>query len=341
MKLEMGESLIYSWLRHVKSCRIVQTNWKPSATWELQNSNELETMLELVDEFFNKEFGSVFKKNAGLSQLLKQCECDLIGLSLRDGKNFFYAVEVAFHSGGINYGNKDYTTAKILEKMARAAFCLKGFFGANDGKIIFAAPKIYPNVEEILVPAVDDLQQIFKECDFNFNFGLMYNDTFKEKILDPVIKLCDEDNINDTSELFTRSYKLYSMFRDGKKNYSSASRIKVTIPAEQENLPDGDKAKPIGRLVSEDFRALLTASAADEREVQDMQDATFSKENFHCNYPVLSKTRDASNKSRYYAEPVFIRGEKFFICNDWYDRPANNDRPYLLKWFMTHGWQAD
>ena len=332
MKLEMGESLIYSWLRHVKACRIVQTNWKPSATWELQTSDKLETMLKSIDESFNPKFGSIFKKNVGLSQLLKQCECDLIGLSLRDGKNFFFAVEVAFHSGGINYGNKDYTTAKILEKMARAAFCLKGFFCANDGEIIFASPKIYPNVEEILVPAVKDLQQIFNDHNFNFNFGLMYNNTFNEKILNPVIKLCDEDTINDTSELFARSYKLYSMFVDGKKN---------NVTDEQENLTNGDKAKSIGNLVKEDFRRLLAAGAADEREVQDMQDATLSKKNFHCNYPVLSKTRDDSNKSRYYAEPVWIRGEKFFICNDWYERSTNNDRPYLLKWFMTHSLQTN
>lgn len=99
MKLEMGESLIYSWLRHVKACRIVQTNWKPSATWELQTSDKLETMLKSIDESFNPKFGSIFKKNVGLSQLLKQCECDLIGLSLRDGKNFFFRSRSCFSFG--------------------------------------------------------------------------------------------------------------------------------------------------------------------------------------------------------------------------------------------------
>lgn len=29
MKIEMGESLFYSWLRHVKECQIVQTSWNP------------------------------------------------------------------------------------------------------------------------------------------------------------------------------------------------------------------------------------------------------------------------------------------------------------------------
>ena len=31
MKIEMGESLIYSWLRHEKHCQLTQKNWKASA----------------------------------------------------------------------------------------------------------------------------------------------------------------------------------------------------------------------------------------------------------------------------------------------------------------------
>ncbi len=44
MKIEMGESLFYSWLRHVKACQIVQTNWKVSQHWELKHEAEIEAM---------------------------------------------------------------------------------------------------------------------------------------------------------------------------------------------------------------------------------------------------------------------------------------------------------
>ena len=33
MKVEMGESLGYSYLRHVKNCWLTQTNWKASEHW--------------------------------------------------------------------------------------------------------------------------------------------------------------------------------------------------------------------------------------------------------------------------------------------------------------------
>lgn len=42
MKIEVGESLLLSWLKHIKKCQIVQTNWKASSKWELKNRKVLE-----------------------------------------------------------------------------------------------------------------------------------------------------------------------------------------------------------------------------------------------------------------------------------------------------------
>ena len=41
----MGESLFYSWLRHVKECQIVQTNWTTSSQWQLNNEDRLEEIM--------------------------------------------------------------------------------------------------------------------------------------------------------------------------------------------------------------------------------------------------------------------------------------------------------
>ena len=53
MKSEMRESLILSWLRHIKECQIVQTNWKPSSKWELKGIEQIEklTGVDLFMEF--------------------------------------------------------------------------------------------------------------------------------------------------------------------------------------------------------------------------------------------------------------------------------------------------
>ena len=97
MKIEMGESLFYSWLRHVKECQIVQTNWTTSAKWPLQHADKLEEMMQLSDRLFSTKYSySLYKNNASLSQLLQQAECDVIGLAIRGGTNKVYAVDVAF-----------------------------------------------------------------------------------------------------------------------------------------------------------------------------------------------------------------------------------------------------
>lgn len=57
MKIEMGESLFYSWLRHVKECQVVQTNWKVSSQWTLLHEDELETIKEKTDTFFHEKYG--------------------------------------------------------------------------------------------------------------------------------------------------------------------------------------------------------------------------------------------------------------------------------------------
>ena len=122
MKIEMGESLFYSWLRHVKDCQIVQTNWKVSPQWELKHMDELQTLMDLTDRHFSEKYGyRIYKKNSSLSQIILQGECDAVGVSLQDGKMKVYAVDVAFHEGGLSYGSRQETVMKIVAKSLRTA----------------------------------------------------------------------------------------------------------------------------------------------------------------------------------------------------------------------------
>ena len=96
MKIEMGESLFYSWLRHVKACQIVQTNWKVSPQWPLQHEEELAELLSATDNLFSTKYGyKVFKKNTSLSQIIQQGECDAVGLSIANGP--LLNLDIPFH----------------------------------------------------------------------------------------------------------------------------------------------------------------------------------------------------------------------------------------------------
>ena len=128
MKIEMGESLFYSWLRHVKDCQIVQTNWKASPQWDLQHQEELEGLYRNIDQDLQEKLGyRVFKNNSSLEQVIRQGECDALGSNIQDGQVSYYAVDVAFHESGVCYGSREETVARIIKKCVRTAFCIYGF----------------------------------------------------------------------------------------------------------------------------------------------------------------------------------------------------------------------
>lgn len=211
MKIEMGESLVYSWLRHTKQCQIVQTNWKVSPQWAFHHENELDGLMKRASALFEEKYHyHIFKNTKRLSQLIRQGECDAIGLHIGDNGSNVYAVDIAFHEGGLNYGSTDETVMKIVAKSLRTAFCLYGFMDTKVGEIAFASPKVNPSVLLPLMPCIDDANLLLKECGFDFTISLLANDSFNREILQPVLALSSE--VADTSELFLRSYQMWKMF---------------------------------------------------------------------------------------------------------------------------------
>ncbi len=100
MQLEIAESLCPSYLRHVKGCWLVQTNWKTSEHWVKQKSDsDLESSFESMRRLFDPD-GMIFKKTKDASQFLKQGEIDVVGVG-QDGS--VQALDVAFHEDGLNY----------------------------------------------------------------------------------------------------------------------------------------------------------------------------------------------------------------------------------------------
>lgn len=226
MKIEMGESLFYSWLRHVKECQIVQTNWKVSSQWQLSDADVLEELMTLVDKHYSQKYGyAIFKHNTSLSQILQQGECDVLGISIQLDYMKYYAIDVAFHEGGLNYGNRDSTVMKVLEKCARTAFCLHGYLSTKEAEIIFASPKINSAVLSDLIPCMEEMNELFSNKGYDFTFRIIANEEYNDLVLKPILKV--SDRVADTSELFLRSYQMYKMFSDVK---TTAKRTRSATP---------------------------------------------------------------------------------------------------------------
>lgn len=339
MKIEIGESLFYSWLRHVKQCQIVQNNWKVSSQWENKHEDEIDNYMKTIDDYFlNKYNYRIFKNISSSKQLLRQAECDVLGISISNKKTDIYAVDVAFHEGGLLYGSRETTVMKVVEKCVRTAFCIYGYLDNKDAEIIFASPKITPAILADLFPCFYDLHNVFYQLGFSYKFRLIANEEFDTNILKPILFVSKD--VADTSELFMRSYQMFKMF-DSNKTVSNKTvqrhQAKSTVAEGIENVDDNLLAElKVGEIARKVFAPMLEKGVATEDEIKWMQDADYSKQFFGLNYPVLIKTNATQKESRYYAQLLNIYGETYRLCSEWFETELNNDKPYLLKWIAKH-----
>lgn len=306
MKIEIGESLLLSWLRHAKGCQLVQTNWKPSVTsWTLMNEEVIQKLMDESGKHFKDMFGyEIYKKNTSFEQLIQQAEIDVLGVSYERDAHHIYAIDVAFHEAGLNYGSKDETVMRIAKKLLRTAMCIYGYFGYSHGDIIFASPKINNNVFEALSPCMEQIKKILINNELNFDIRLIANGAFEEKILRPV--LAATSLVADTSELFMRSIQLYNLFADNKQTRISNSKSDIDGIKVEDGK--GLEEMRIGILVRTTLRKMFENGEVSPEEVKQMQEPSYSKKTFDIQYPLLRKASlsDGNKTPRYWAEAVEI-----------------------------------
>ncbi|OCZ54290.1 hypothetical protein [Dehalobacter sp. TeCB1] len=339
MKIEIGESLVLSWLKHIKECQLVQTNWKASYKWELKNRDTIEQLMKRSNELFSQKYGyDIYKGNRSIDQLIGQAEIDVIGICFEETQNQIYAIDVAFHEAGLNYGSKNETVTRVIKKCLRSAMCIHGYFGIETGTIIFTSPKINPAVEQDLTNCLDDISLVLKDTGLNYKIRIIGNDDFSEKILEPVLNVLGD--VADTSELFMRSLQMYNMFAGKKPKQTTTQRttnmrkVSPEFDVIKSQGIDGLEEMKIGVIVRTVLRKLLEDGMVLKEEIEKMQTKEYSKETFDLQYPLLQKAALTQGKSpvRYYSAPLKIYGEDYFLCSEWFEVPANNDRPYLMKW---------
>jgi len=222
MKIEIGESAIYSWLRHVKKCAITQLNWKISPKWEQNIPTELNDLYDA----FNLEFDNPFKKNRGLDQAIKQAEIDVLGVNLSE--NIIYAIDTAFHKNGINYGSKEETAKRVIKKLFRSIIIAKVYFPKFEHHIYFASPRITNSFAEILDSNIEKLITFLAKKSLNCNIQTIIGNDYVIQIQLELEKIAHE--FHDSSELYIRSLQLNMLSNNVNLTHKNRHNIQPNSP---------------------------------------------------------------------------------------------------------------
>jgi len=321
MKIEIGENLLASYLRHVEGCRIVQTNWKTSSQWKITKYEE-EKSRELFDKIKTSPLFSEVFKNNGYKQLIKQAEIDVIGLNTTEKSVF--GIDVAFHNAGLNY--KDVTN-NVLKKLFRTIFVLQTYFNDfNKFNAFFITPKANPATEKPIRELIEEANKLIYDEMISVKF--ICNETFFTLIVDPIINNIDDDN--DTSELFIRSIKLLQLDKRNNSTTGIKKANKKSTTITDKTTVDGMK---IGQFVRYNMKKLFEQNLVSQNEINNLQNKEYSKKVFDQNYEVLrSSDKEITGKdgrNRYYANEKFFGN--YYLSSQWVDRHWKPFRDWLNK----------
>ena len=333
MKIEIGESVCYSFLRHVKQCWLVQTNWKASENWPKRNDIDMERIFIQMKKRFDPD-GSVFKGTRTCNQFLKQGEIDVVGVELNGS---VHAMEVAYHEAGLNYTGG--VANRVLKKLLRTMLILDAYHPGNTKKhIYFVSPKVHPGAQRPLEDTFDRLRAEYSTIDWQ----LITNEEFGSHLLSPTLEKAAA--VADTSELFVRSAKLLELGgltergSDGHPPIQTeADRRNSDIPAKSSKGQPGQIQPLVQSLMKtmlEDFPGLLS-----RRDLRNLMDPYYCRHTlgFLLGYEVwdhalLRRQEDGilgkDGRPRYY---VKLYGGQYYVCSQWWKSDHYHNAESLLQ----------
>jgi hypothetical protein len=346
MKVEIGESLIYSFLRHEKECLITQTNWKPSGNWNIPKDIKDRAIHEFDKINKHFAFSEIFKSN--LSQTIKQAEIDVLGI---DRNDHIYAFEVAFHENGLQYGGKIETRNRIFKKLLRAYITLRCYFPKYKYSIAFCSPKVNPTTEQHIQEYFEVLTQDFQSEDIGFYY--YSNDKFNTEIAQKTLTKTISES--DSSELFARSVKLLNItnkFNSAASGQPRPKESKFTCPeppvrpvASGEYVIIGSISIPVVKEYAESvqdyvkriMRLLLNNNILTSDEIESLQDKEYCKKVFALQFPLIRNTaegyKDRRGRGRYWSKEIF--GGNFYVCSQWWKDHHSTYLAKLKQWLIS------
>lgn len=145
----------------------------------------------------------------------------------------------------------------------------------------------------------------------------------------------DSEKIRNTiSQILNR---IYSNIRETQVKYveeisKTLAGIGFANLSTKEFIPDSERK--IGSIVKNEFTEILVNGLVPATEIINLCNPEYTNKTFGISsFPVLSKSKIEAKGSRTYAKPIVIRGEEYYLCNDWHEKSRSKLIEYINKYY--------
>ncbi|MEH7226658.1 HNH endonuclease [Bacillus sp. JJ1566] len=127
--------------------------------------------------------------------------------------------------------------------------------------------------------------------------------------------------------------------KDSVNHEPSIKPIKTPITRnDKSELNEKNNNRKVSVIVKGELKDILVSEHLPLEKIELFQTLKYSKQQFNLNFPLLKEVdetkdlqfqkQDSKGRSRYYKDPIYIYGKRYFLCSQWYD----HNLVYLLSW---------
>ncbi len=189
------------------------------------------------------------------------------------------------------------------------------------------------NNENIEAYVREKNQELLEIENFENLKKLLLSNKFNEKIIDYLKSELLKDNDEKIIEKIFQELKVNIQCVDKNTQIDNNDNRQIRRYKSNSNFKLSTEELPIGKYVRKTFTELVKNNLIDQNEVERLQQKDYSKLTFDIQFPFLAnEDSEYYIRERYWKEQYHINGKVFFVCSQWYEVSANNDRPYYEEW---------
>ncbi len=196
--MNIEKSMVFSYLRHIKKCKIIQTEWFPSTeSWNI-HSRKGEELLRIAKNYFRNKYRiALFEDIMTLNDLNKNDIIDAFGISFNED----YTEKIYGVSSYIYREYDELNVKYVLEKIFLMAIYFISCFNKIEGNIIFLCSCADFELIKKLASFYEDIKEVFVQIKCEFEVNVYLNEQFNEEVLEKVNTVVEKNiDIGDNEE---------------------------------------------------------------------------------------------------------------------------------------------